>query len=142
MKSIRILVADDHEAVRAAIRILLRKVPEYEVCGEAADGKETIEKTKTLRPDIVLLDISFPDMNGLDIAPLIRKEVPDCGILVVSQHDPLHMKPRALQAGAPGFVNKATLAKDLLKAIDALVSSRSKSGKPPGGGLNEGFAFS
>ena len=141
MKPIRILLADDHEAVRAAIRSLLRKVPEYEVCGEAADGKETIEKTKTLRPDILLLDISFPDMNGLEVAPVIRKAVPECGILVVSQHDPAHMRSRALRAGAQDFVSKATLSKDLLKAIHRIVSSRSESNKPPGG-LNEGFAFS
>jgi two-component system nitrate/nitrite response regulator NarL len=142
MQRTRILLADDHEAVRAAIRNLLRKVPEYEVCGEAVDGKEAIKKTKGLRPDVILLDISFPDMSGLEVAPLIRKEVPDCGILVVSQHDPEHMKPRALRAGAHGFVSKPSRSKDLLAAIHALVASRSEPNKPPGGGLNEGFAFS
>lgn len=85
---------------------------------------------------------SFPDMSGLDVAPVIRKEVPDCGILVVSQHDPEHMKPRALRAGAHGFVSKASLSKDLLAAIRALVASRSKPNNPPGGGLNEGFTYS
>jgi two-component system, NarL family, nitrate/nitrite response regulator NarL len=142
MQRTRILLADDHEAVRAAIRNLLRKVPEYEVCGEAVDGKEAIKKTKDLRPDVILLDISFSDMTGLDVAPVIRKEVPDCGILVVSQHDPEHMKPRALRAGEHGFVSKASLSKDLLAAIRALVASRSEPNKPPGGGLNEGFAIS
>jgi DNA-binding NarL/FixJ family response regulator len=142
MQRTRILLADDHEAVRAAIRNLLRRVPEYEVCGEAVDGKEAIQKTKGLRPDVILLDISFPDMSGLEVAPVIRKEVPDCGILVVSQHDPEHMKPRALRAGAHGFVSKASLSKDLLAAIRALVASQSEPNKPPGGGLNEGFAFS
>jgi two-component system, NarL family, nitrate/nitrite response regulator NarL len=141
MQRTRILLADDHEAVRAAIRNLLRRVPEYEVCGEAVDGKEAIKKTKGLRPDVILLDISFPDMSGLEVAPVIRKEVPDCGILVVSQHDPEHMKPRALRAGAHGFVSKASLSKDLLAAIRALVASR-ETNKPPGGGLDEGFAFS
>jgi two-component system, NarL family, nitrate/nitrite response regulator NarL len=142
MQRTRILLADDHEAVRAAIRNLLRRIPEYEVCGEAVDGKEAIKKTKGLRPDVILLDISFPDMSGLEVAPVIRKEVPDCGILVVSQHDPEHMKPRALRAGAHGFVSKASLSKDLLAAIRALVASRSEPNKPPGGGLDEGFAFS
>jgi DNA-binding NarL/FixJ family response regulator len=143
MQRTRILLADDHEVVRAAIRNLLRKVPEYEVCGEAVDGKETIEKAKGLRPDVILLDISFPDMSGLEVAPVIRKEVPDCGILVVSQHDPEHMKPRVLRAGAHGFVSKASLSKDLLAAIRALVVSRSEHNNSPGGGsLNEGFAFS
>jgi DNA-binding NarL/FixJ family response regulator len=90
----------------------------------------------------VLLDISLPDISGLEVAPVIRKEVPDCGILIVSQHAPAHMKSSALQAGARGFVSKAGLSKDLLSAIRALVELPSEPDNHSGGGLNEGLAFS
>jgi DNA-binding NarL/FixJ family response regulator len=141
MKRIRILLADDHEVVRAAIRSLLRKCEECEICGEAVDGREAIQKTKQLRPDLILLDISFPDISGLEVALVIRKETPDCRILIVSQHDPDHMKSRALNAGAQGFVSKASLSRDLISAIRAVVRG-GQGPDGPKGGLNEGFAFS
>jgi two-component system response regulator NreC len=137
MKRIRILLADDHEVVRAAIRGLLRKCEECEICGEAVDGRQAIEKTMQLRPDLILLDISFPDISGLEVALVIRKEAPECRILVVSQHDPDHMRTRALTGGAQGFVSKASLSRDLISAIRAVIGGDQGPGGPsPNAPLN------
>ena len=84
----QILIVDDHEFVRRGLRSLLSTHPQWAICGEAADGLEAVEKAKALRPDVVLMDISMPRMNGLEATRIIRKEVPESKVVIVSQIDP------------------------------------------------------
>jgi PAS domain S-box-containing protein len=127
MACVRILIADDHETVRQGLRALLALRPAWEVCGEAADGIEAIEKAAQLRPDIVLLDVSMPRLSGLEAAPAIRRESPSSEIVIVSQHDPAEMLPSALKAGARSFVSKADVASHLLSTIESIVHPHSGS---------------
>jgi signal transduction histidine kinase len=121
MACVRILIADDHELVRQGLRALLACRPAWVVCGEAADGVEAIEKAAELQPDIVLLDVSMPRLNGLEAAAVIRRESPASEIVIVSQHDPAEMLPSALKAGARGFLSKSDIASNLLSTIESLV---------------------
>jgi DNA-binding NarL/FixJ family response regulator len=130
MKPLRILVVDDHVKVRHAIRMLLADCPEYQVCGEAVDGREAIQRSKQLNPNLVLLDISLPDMSGLEVLQTIRRDVPGCHILIVSQHDPLHLESIVLAHGADGFVSKACLSTDLARMIGTIISDQSGTEKP------------
>jgi PAS domain S-box-containing protein len=121
MSSVKILIADDHEFIRRSLRSLVESRPDWTVCGEAADGKAAVERARTLKPHIALLDVSMPEMDGLDAARLIRQEIPECHILIVSQNDPELMEKAAAQVGAKGFIQKSKIARDLLNAIEALV---------------------
>ena len=127
MSAVRILIADDHEIVRRGLRLLIASRPEWQVCGEAEDGDEAVAKAKDLRPDIILLDVSMPRMNGLDAARILRREVPDSEILIVSQNDPSIMRARALEVGARGYVAKSDLSRDLLATMETIVGDKSPS---------------
>jgi two-component system, NarL family, response regulator NreC len=120
MSKIRVLIVDDHETLRRALRVLLARCNDCEICGEAETGREAIEKARQLRPDVILLDISLPDLTGLEAAPVIRKDVPDAKILIVSQHHPDQMMAKALESGASGYVTKTYLWRDLCPAIISL----------------------
>jgi len=113
----RILVVDDHELVRRGIRSLLAAEPTFSVCGEAADGREAIDKATALRPDVVVMDISMPKMNGLEATREIRRILPQTEIVIVSQHDAGEMVHMAIDAGAHGYVVKSAVSTDLLAAI-------------------------
>ena len=113
----RILIADDNELVRRGVARLLSSEPNWQICGEAADGSETVRKARELLPDLILLDISMPGINGLEVSRLLRQEVPQARILVISQHDPIQLLPRVLAAGGDACVDKSCLAKDLLASI-------------------------
>jgi DNA-binding NarL/FixJ family response regulator len=115
--ALRILIADDNQLVRRGIAGLLANEKDCEVCGEAADVGEVTQKTSDLHPDLVLLDVSMPGTNGLDIARLLRKQSSTLRILMISQHDPQQLLPRSLEAGANGCVDKSRLATDLLPTI-------------------------
>ena len=128
MQPVRILIADDHEIVRQGMRSLFSLRSNWEVCGEAVDGREAVEKAKALKPDVILLDISMPFLNGLETARVIRREVPQTRILIVSQHDSAHMRPKALEAGARGYVAKSDLSRDLLTAVESLLDKPKLSG--------------
>jgi len=121
---LRILIADDHEVVRRGLRSLLSSQSEWQVCGEAVDGLDAIAKAKELRPDVIVLDISMPGLNGLEAASVIRKEVPESEILILSQHDPSQMRQTALAAGARAYVAKSDVSRDLLAAVQALGKHR------------------
>src|ERR1700704_3263661 len=123
---VRILIADDHEIVRQGIRSLFDLPTDGEICGEAVDGLDAIEKSKHLKPDVILLDVSMPHLNGLDAARVIRKEVPHSKILMVSQHDAAYMSQRALEVGARGYVAKSELSRQLLAAVESVIND----GKP------------
>ena len=118
------MIADDHEVVRRGLRSLLSSQSEIQVCGEAVDGLDAIAKAKELRPDVVVLDISMPRLNGLQAAHVIRREVPESEILILSQHDPSQMRQTALAAGARAYVAKSDVSRDLLAAVHALSKHR------------------
>ena len=115
----RILIADDSEVVRRGVRNILAPTS-WEICGEAIDGPDAIQKATQLLPDLVLLDISMPGLSGLDVARLLREKVPATSILVMSQHDPSVLLPRALEAGAHACIDKSRLALDLVPAIERI----------------------
>ena len=125
MNSVRILIADDHEVVRRGVRSLLTSRKEWAVCGEAVDGRDAVKKAKELKPDVVVLDISMPDLNGFEAARLIHKEVPQSKILILSQHNVSEMLQTALDAGARGYVSKSEVSRDLLPAVEAIIHNRS-----------------
>src|ERR1039457_6160362 len=102
----RILIADDNDWVRRGVRNILASMPHWEVCGEAKDGPQAIQRATELLPDLILLDVSMPGLNGLDVARLLREKVPATKILIMSQHDPVLLLPRALEAGAHACVDK------------------------------------
>lgn len=123
VESMQILIVDDNEAVRRGVTLLLSASPAWKVCGEASDGREALLKAKELRPDLVLLDVSMPGANGLDVAVTLRREIPAARIILMSQHDQAQLLPRALKAGADGCVEKDSLSTELLPMIERLVGS-------------------
>jgi PAS domain S-box-containing protein len=126
MPPLRILIVDDHEIVRQGMRSLFALRANWEVCGEAVDGLDAIDKARQLKPDVILLDVSMPRLNGLDAARAIRKEVPSSEIVIVSQHDASHMRQKAIEVGARGYVAKSELSRELLVAIDGILRERTE----------------
>lgn len=113
----RILVVDDHELVRRGICSILATDPKLTVCGEAVDGRDAVQKARTQRPDLVVMDISMPNMNGLDATREIKGILPATEVVIVSQHDSAEMVRQAFKAGARGYVMKSSISSDLLAAI-------------------------
>lgn len=111
---------DDHPIVREGLRTVLQRRPGCEVVGEASDGVEALEKAGTLQPDIMVLDITMPHMNGLEVCRLARQQSPDLEVLFVTQHDSPQMMREAMGAGAKGYVVKSNAARDLLEAIEVV----------------------
>jgi len=116
----KILIVDDHALVREGISALLRMQEDMEVLGEAANGKEAIEKTVQLRPDIILMDIAMPGLGGIETTFEIKKLYPDIKILILSQHDDSEYIGRLIKAGVSGYILKHALGTDLLSAIRAV----------------------
>jgi len=124
MSGLRILIADDHEVARQGIRALLESHPGWEVCAEARDGREAVELATNSKPDIALLDIGMPNLNGLDAARQILAMSPAIRILILTMHDAEQVVREVLAAGARGFVLKSDAARDLVAAVDALQHRR------------------
>jgi two-component system response regulator NreC len=116
----RVLVADDHAIVREGLRQLLNSQRDMEVVGEAEDGREAIEKAKSLRPDVTLLDIAMPRLSGLEAVRLIKEAVPNSQVVVLSMHKKEAYVHQVLDAGALGYVLKASPSSDVLEAIRAV----------------------
>jgi len=117
---LRILIADDHEKVRLGLRSLLSLRPDWDVCGEAVDGRDAVQKARELKPQVAVLDISMPHLNGLEAARQIRKEVPQTEVLIVSQHESSGVIAAAIDAGARGYVVKSDVPRDFLDAVEAV----------------------
>ncbi|MGH9430703.1 MAG: response regulator [Terriglobia bacterium] len=118
------LVADDHEYVRRGLRELIKTEPGFEICAEAANGEEAVERTQSLKPDVVVLDVSMPGLNGIEATRQIMKEVPETEVLVLTIYESEQMISELLNAGARGYLLKSDAARDLLIAIESLHQRR------------------
>jgi DNA-binding NarL/FixJ family response regulator len=127
MKKIRVALVDDHPVVLAGIAALLRRAPEIEVVGEATTGAEGISLARNAAPDLIVIDLSLPDMNGVDLAKEIASVNPGARLLALTVHEDRAYVQRLLQAGARGYVLKRSAAADLLRAIRAVVEEGSTS---------------
>lgn len=124
MTTLRILVVDDHAVVRRGVRGLLEAQPEWEICGEATTGREAVELARRLKPDVVVLDLSLPELNGLDVTQQILKELPQTEVLVLTMHDSEELAQQVLQAGARGYVLKSDADENLVAAVESLSHHR------------------
>jgi DNA-binding NarL/FixJ family response regulator len=120
VSKLHILLADDHEVVRRGIRYLIQAHPGWEVCAEACDGKDAVEQTLRMRPDIIILDMSMPGMNGLEATRRIVERIPEQRILILTMYDSENAFREVLQAGADGVLLKSDASLDLIRAIEAL----------------------
>ena len=147
MPPLRILVADDHHVVRTGLRALLESKTGWQVCAEAANGREAVQKAGELQPDVAVLDIGMPLLNGVDATRQIRKASPGTEILILTMHDSEHMIEGVLEAGARGYILKDDADRNLLAAVEALrrhkpylsprVSAAVSKGAPPTGAEGE-----
>lgn len=117
----RILVVDDHEVVRQGVRAILQARPDWEICGEAIDGREAIRLTKELHPDVVVMDITMPNLSGLEASQEIAKLQLPSRVLIFTMHESKSLAPSVQRAGAQGYVVKSRAAQDLIDAIDRLL---------------------
>src|SRR6204780_2797477 len=124
MKMLRILVADDHDLMRRGIKALLQSHAGWEVCGEAQTGREAVAKAEELKPDVVILDISMPDLNGVDAAKRIRKSSPDTEVLILSVHYSDQLIRDILEAGVRGYIVKSDSDRDLIIAVETLANHK------------------
>jgi DNA-binding NarL/FixJ family response regulator len=124
MKQLRILIADDHGLVRRGARAVLCSRRGWRVVGEAANGREAVQKAKELKPDVAVVDISMPELDGVEVVRQIRQTVPDTKVLVLSMHESDQMIRRALDAGACGYLLKSDLTDFLQKAVEAIAEGK------------------
>ena len=124
MKTLRILIADDHDLMRRGVKALLQSHAGWEVCGEAHTGREAVAKAEELKPDIVILDISMPDLNGVDAAKRIRKGSPDTEVLILSVHYSDQLIRDILEAGVRGYIVKSDSDRDLIIAVETLANHK------------------
>ncbi|MDX1688606.1 MAG: response regulator transcription factor [Candidatus Promineifilaceae bacterium] len=114
---IRLMLADDHVVVRSGLRMLLQARSDIEIVGEAEDGREAIEKVKVLRPDVILMDVQMPDINGIQATKRIKEVSPETAVLALTMHEDDHYFFEMLHAGASGYVPKRAAPDELVNAI-------------------------
>jgi DNA-binding NarL/FixJ family response regulator len=124
MKPIRVLVADDHEIVRHGIRTIVQSCPNFEVCGEASDGRQAVQMANQLHPDIVVIDIGMPHLNGLDATRQIVQGDPKVKVLILTMHESEQIVRDVLTAGARGYLLKTDAGRDLVSALEALAGRK------------------
>jgi two-component system response regulator NreC len=124
MTKIHILLADDHTILRAGLKMMLNAQPDMEVVGEASDGRQAITETQRLQPDIVLMDITMPEMNGIEATRHIKKLVPESRILILTMHEHDEYVFQALRAGASGYMLKEAADTELISALHIIQSGQ------------------
>ncbi len=120
MKPIRVVIADDHVIMREGVALILDNLPEFEVIGQAVNGRQAVEIIESTRPDIALLDISMPELGGIDAVKLIRECCPETNALMLTMHDDDAIFFEAIQAGAAGYVLKGSRPTELIEALKAV----------------------
>src|SRR6202171_4587370 len=120
VKPLRILIADDHDLLRRGVRALLESHAGWEICGEAKTGREAVAKAESLKPDILVLDISMPDLNGVEAARRIRKSSANTEILILSMHYSDQLIREIVDAGVRGYIVKSDSDRDLVIAVETL----------------------
>jgi len=125
MKRIRVFLADDHEIMREGLKLLLAPQSDLEIVGEAVDGVDAMEQLRRLQPEVIVLDIAMPRLNGLDTIPLLKMCAPDCKIVILSAYEKEAFIHEALKAGAHAYVIKGAPSRELLEAIRAAARDRS-----------------
>ena len=123
-KNLRILIADDHDLMRRGLKALVESHPGWQVCDEAHTGREAIEKAELTKPDVVILDLSMPELNGLEAARSIRRTSPDTEILILSVHYSDQLIREIVQAGVHGYLLKSDSDQDLIIAMEKLANHR------------------
>ena len=121
MKTLQILIADDHELVRKGLRAVLESQPGWKVCGEAINGRQAVELAKQLGPDVIVLDVTMPELNGLEATRQILKAIPQAEVLILTMHESEQLARELLAAGARGFVFKSDAGRTLVTAIQHLL---------------------
>lgn len=124
MNGIRILLADDHSVMRTGLRLVLERQPDFAVVGEAADGREAVALTQQHRPEVVVMDVTMPNLNGIEAARQITAASPETGIVMLSMHSDEAYVLRALKAGARGYLLKESAESDLIAAVRAVKAGK------------------
>lgn len=119
-QKLKVLLADDHKLLRSGLKLLLQRNPDMLVVGEAADGEQTIQLFEQLQPDILLLDLSMPNMDGIECLKEIKSRYPEAKVIALTMHEDENYIKRAMQAGASAYVHKSAADTDLFKAIEAV----------------------
>jgi len=122
--AIKVLIADDHQLFREGLVNLISSAPDIEVIAEAKDGKEATEKTKTLKPDVILIDIGMPEMNGIEATRILKKQQPQVKVIAVSMHSDRQFVKGILEAGADGYLLKNCTYRQLIEAIQSVVEGK------------------
>jgi len=125
MRKIRVLLADDHQLMRSGLRLMLERESDMSVVGEASDGREAVALAKSLKPDVVVMDIAMPNLSGIEAAHQMTQENPELGIVMVSMHSDETYVLRALKAGSRGYLLKDSAEADLIKAIHVVAGGKS-----------------
>jgi two-component system response regulator NreC len=122
MKKTHLLIADDHSVVREGIRLVLKSSPEYKIVAEAEDGEQAVELARQHKPDVVIMDISMPKLNGIEATAVIKKENPDIKVIILTVHEDEEYVYQILRAGASGYVLKSAGKKEIFAAIKSAMS--------------------
>ncbi len=125
MRRLRVLLADDHNLIRAGLRLVISQEPDFQVVGEAGNGRQAVEMAREMKPDVVVMDIGMPDLNGIEACRQILSDLPDTHVVMLSMHSDEGYVLRALKAGARAYLLKDSAEADLARAIRAAASGKS-----------------
>lgn len=120
MSNLRILIAEDHQTVREGVKLIIESQPDMEVCGEANNGREAINLAQQMKPDVLVMDVSMPELNGLKAAAKLKRIAPEIKILTLTRHTDEAYLQELLQAGVSGYVLKQSVSAELIRAIRAI----------------------